>query len=221
MTVDFMYQLEQFISNKNQAGYLGPSQFNLINTQGQYSYVAYLMGDFQTYTPGRPISKVEWGDNSVVRQRLSPTIYNYNLNIDVNSFSPYPGDYIGTDAMWSIYGYNRVSYCPQERWYSTYNSVIDPIATNPIYKLEHGGFTFAPNIGMANLNYIRTPPNIIWGNTPDVNGRPIYNPATSQDPIWDNVAIFEVISRALAMLGINLQAAQISQFAEEIKTQGQ
>jgi|ERR1039457_266749 hypothetical protein len=217
-----MYKLEAYIINKNQQGYLPPDKFNLINNQGQRSYIAYLLGDFQTYMPGRPVAKVELGENSIVRQRLSPVIYGYILNIDVNGNSPYPGDYLQTDAMWSLYGYDRIAYVPQEKWYSSYNSVIDPVATNPIYLIKDTGFQFAPeNTGQAKLSYVRNPPDIIWGYTTDGNGRPVYNPATSQDPIWDNLAIFEIICRSLRMVGVNLQSQVVSQFADEIKNSGQ
>ena len=101
MNINDWYVLAQYITNKNQQGYLAPAKFNLVINQGARSYQSYLLGSFQTYSSGRPVSKVELGQNSVVRQRLAPTIYGYNLAIDTTGFSPYPGDYLQTDAMWS------------------------------------------------------------------------------------------------------------------------
>ncbi len=222
MDVNEIYELMKFIINKNMQGFLQPSKFNLSINQGQRSYQAFLLGSFKDYTPGRPISRVELGQNSVVRQRLAPTIYGYNLSIYGTGFSPYPGDYLQTDAMWGIYGHNRIRYVEQSALDSFYNSVIDPIATNPIYLLEDNGFRFYPeNQWMAKLSYVKDAPEIVWGYTTDVNGRAVYNSATSVDPVWDTVAIFEIIVRALQIVGVNLQAPQVIAYSQEIKNTGQ
>jgi len=221
-TVNDVYLIMQFASNKAQQGYLPPSKFNLIINQAQKSYSSHLLGGFETYTPGRPISKVELGQNSVVRTRLTPTIYGYNLNVDSTGFSPYPDDYLQTDGMWSIYGFRRIRYASQEKFYSIYGSVIDPIANNPIYLIEDVGFRFYPqSIGNARLSYVRNPPDIIWGYVDDINGRPVYSAAASSQPVWDDASILEIIVRALALLGVNLQSGALVQYSEMIKKEGQ
>lgn len=222
MDVNDIYELMQYIIAKNMQGYLSPDEFNLTINQAQQSYQSYLLGNFQTYTPGRPVAKVELGQNSVVRQRLSPSIYNYNLAVDSTGFSPYPGDYLQADAMWSIYGNNRIRYVQQDSLYSFYNSVIDPVATNPIYLIEDVGFRFYPvTTATAKLSYVRNAPNMVWGYTLDGNGNPVYDVASSTQPIWDDASMLEIIARALRMVGVNLQSAVVSQYAEEIKNQGQ
>lgn len=221
-TIDDVYEIMKFASNKAQQGYLPPSKFNLIINQGQKSYSAFLLGNLTTYTPGRPVSKVELGQNSVVRTRLAPTIYSYNLNVDPTGFSHYPGDYLQTDAMWSIYGFNRIRYAAQEKFYSIYGSKIDPVANNPIYLIEDVGFRFYPqSIGNAKLSYVRNPPNAVWGYTDDARGRPVYSAARSTQLVWDDASILEIIVRALAILGLNLQLATVIQYSEMIKKEGQ
>lgn len=190
--------------------------------QAQLGYMSFLLGTLQAYIPGRPIARVELGQNSIVRDRLAPSIYNYNLSVDSTGFSPYPGDYLQADAMWSMYGYQRIRWIDQDRWWLVYNSVIDPVATNPVYLYEDTGFRFAPeSIGAAKLSYVRNPPNIVWGYTLDGDGIEVYDPNTSVDPIWDNLSILDIISRALRFVGVNLQAPDISQYANEIKATGQ
>ncbi len=221
-TVNDIYLLMQFASNKAQNGYLPPSKFNLIINQAQKSYASFLLGSFATYTPGRPIAKVELGQNSVVRTRLTPAIYGYNLNVDATGFSSYPADYLQADAMWSIYGFSRIRYAAQEKFFSIYNSKIDPISSNPIYLLEDAGFRFYPqSIASARLSYVRNPPDMVWGYTTDVNGRPVYSESHSTQPIWDDASILDIIIRALALLGINLQSATLVQYSEMIKKEGQ
>lgn len=222
MSVDEVYNIIQFIINKEQSGYVSPDEFNLIINQSQDSFQDYLLGEFQQYQTGRAVSRVTFGQNQRVRQRLSPTIYNYNLSIDVAGFSPYPADYLETDTMWTIYGHNRIRYVQQDSLFSFLDSVIDPVTSNPIYLIERTGFSFYPStLGAANLNYVRKPPRIIWGFTLDVNNRPIYDPFNSQDPVWSDLDMLEIIARALRMVGVNLQDNQISQYANEIKQSGQ
>jgi len=231
MDVNEVYTLIQYIVNKNQQGYVTPSQFDTVINQGQKSYTSYLLGSFQSYTPGRPVAKVELGQNSVIRQRLSPIIVtNYSLTINPTGFSPYPSDYLQTDSMITS-DIKRIRYVQQDTLYSYYNSVIDPINSNPVYLLEDVGFRFYPiSLGTAKLSYVRNPPNMIWGYSLDVNGRPIYAPlgqtspppaVQSIDPVWDDASIFEIITRALSLIGVNLQSAAVSQFAEQIKREGQ
>lgn len=227
MTVDEVYLLVKFIVNKNQQGYVKPADFNTSINQAQRSYVSYLLGSFQQYTPGRPVAKVELGNNRTVRQRLAPIIYGYNLAIDPTGYSPYPGDFLQPDAMWSIYGasiysHKRIRYAQQNSLDAYYNSVIDPVATNPIYLIEDTGFQFYPETQYtARLHYVRDAPQIRWAYTNDMNGRPIYDPANSIDPVWDTAAIFEIVSRQLRMIGVYLQANEVSAFANEITKTGQ
>lgn len=221
MDVNQVYDLIKFIANKNQQGYITPSQFNLIINQAQNSYTSFLLGSFQQYTPGRPIARVELGNNSIVRQRLAPIIKATTLTIDGTGFSPYPTDYVQVDAIRTD-SLQRVRFVQQDSLYSYYNSVIDPVATNPIYLLEDTGLRFYPiTLGSTKLSYVSDPVDIVWAYTLDANGRPVYDPTNSVDPVWHVTSILEIVTRALSMIGVNLQAGAISQYAQEIKANGQ
>lgn len=222
MSVNDVYELIQFIISKNQSGYLTPSDFNRTINQAQTSYASYLLGTLQKYSPGRSYAPVELGQNQVVRQRLTPIIYVYTLSVDPAGFSPYPHDNMQQDAMWSLPYHGRVRYVQQDALYSVLDSGIDPVATNPIYLIEDGGFRFYPNdIGSARLSYVRIPPQIYWAYTLDINGIPAYDPALSVNPVWDDIAMLDIIARALQMVGINLQAPAVNQYANMIKEGGQ
>lgn len=223
MTVDDMYQIVLFAVKKNQNGTVKPNDFNRIINVGMRSWIAWMLGEFQTYQPGRPISKVELGNNSVVRQRLTPCIYGYILDIDAaTGISAYPYGYLQTDTMYSIYGTKRIRYTENNQLDSAYNSVIDPIATNPIYLIEDKNFQFYPtNQWKAKLRYVKDPPDIHWGFTVNGNGVEVYDPSKSTDPIFDNLTMMEIIVRALQLVGTNLQVRDVIAYSQEIKNQGQ
>jgi hypothetical protein len=231
MNVNDMYRICQFAINKAQNGYLTPSEFNLIINQAQVSYQDYLLGEFQQYQYGRAQARINYSQNENIRQRLSPLITEATLTIDANSGEAiYPNDYVQADAVRTTL-FKRVRFVQQDSLYSYYNSEVDPIATNPIYLIERTGFQFYPKtLGTALLTYVKDAPTIVWAYT-TVSGRPVYAPTETGagvtpvtgtiQPVWDNVDLLEIIARALKLVGVNLQAGQVEQYANQVTQQGQ
>ena len=223
MTVNDVFEIINFAINKNQNGTLIAEDFNRILPLAESGYINYLLGSFNTYQIGRPISKVELGQNSVVRQRLSPIIKRATLTVNGSGIAPNPTRYIQTDAMWTNdTDYKRIRWSDQDRWYSKKNSVIDAVATNPIYMITDTGFEFSPkSIGTATISYVQTPLPIVWGFTLDGNNRRVYSAGASTQPVWNDVSMMEIIVRALALVGVNLQLREVENYSQLIKTQGQ
>jgi hypothetical protein len=220
MNVNDMYRICQFAVNKAQNGYLTPSEFNLTINQAQVSYQDYLLGEFQQYQYGRPQARINYSQNENIRQRLSPLITETTLSINGSGEAAYPADYVQADAVRTS-AFKRVRYVQQDSLYSYYNSVIDPIETNPIYLLEPTGFQFYPlTLGSAILTYVKDAPTIVWAYT-TVSGRPVYSSGTSVQPVWDNVDLLEIIARALKLIGLNLQDGQVQQYANQVTQIGQ
>lgn len=213
----------QVLAKNKQQGYVSPDDFNTNINIGQFGLLDYLLGEFQQYAGGRPVARVQFGMNESVRQRLTPFIQRaVPLTIDSSGFAPYPADYQQMDAMLTT-TLNRVRFVAQHKEYSYINSQIDPVATNPIYLIVDSGFQFYPTtLGSALLSYVRTPKTINWGFVPDaITGLPVYAAGSSTDPEWYDVDCLDVIVRALAIFGVNLQLQQVEQYANQIKMQGQ
>lgn len=227
MDVNELYRLAQYCVSKNtQDGYLSPDDFNLAINNGQRMYLDYLLGEYQKYQIRRPIAVVEFGQNERLRESLAPFIY--NTIIPVNSttgIAPFPDDYEYTDSMWGVYGQYNIRFVQQPTLASYVHSEIDPVSTNPIYLLRHEGFEFFParpyGENQAKMSYVRKPPSIVWGYVLDSNGVPAWNPATSQNPVWGETDILQVLVRALQYIGVNLQFGLVIQYANEVKNQGQ
>lgn len=217
-----MYQLMQYATAKNiQQGYLSPDDFNLVINTAQNSYMDYLMGEYQKYIPTRPLSTVQFGNNERVRQSISSLVNETILNVDGQGVAPFPVYFEFTDQLWSVYGNYNIRFTQQNQLDSYVHSVIDPVPDNPVYILNKNGFKFyPPNIGMVSLSYIKKPPSIIWNYT-DVSGTPIYNPLTSQQPVWEDSDMLNIIVRALQIVGVNLQLGVVIQYSQEIKNGGQ
>ena len=231
MNVNDMYRICQFAINKAQNGYLTPAEFNLVINQAQTSYQDYLLGEFQQYQYGRPQARVNYSQNENIRQRLTPLITEATLTINsTTGESPYPVDYVQVDAVVTT-DFKRVRFVPQNSLYSYYNSEIDPVVTNPIYLIEPNKFQFYPKtLGSAVLTYVKNAPDIVWAYT-TVSGRPVYAPTQTGvgvtpttgtvQPVWDDVDLLEIITRALKLIGLNLQDGMVSQYANQITQTGQ
>jgi hypothetical protein len=223
MDVNQVYQVVLYALSKNrQQGYLSPDDFYTVINTAQRSYLDYLMGEFQKYQIKRPIAVVEFGQNERIRQSLAPLIYGRILSpFPYSGINPFPSDYEYPDAMWT-YNFKKVKFIQQDSLSSYYNSRIDPIATNPVYLIKHEGFQFYPTtIGYAELSYIRTPPSIVWAYRDNSNGQKVYDASNSQQPIWAETDMLEVIVRALALCGVNLQLGAVIQYASDVKNGGQ
>lgn len=213
----------QYIIRKNQNGNLKPQDFNLIINTASISYMDYLLGEFQKYIPGRPFAAVDFGQNQDIRQRLSPFIpAPVTVSINANGYGAYPTDYLNSDAMWYGAYEQRVKFIQQDRLFSHLNSYIDPVATNPIYMIYKDGFQFYPtNLGTASLSYVKKPTNMFWNYSTDIYNRPIYNPNGSVQPEWQELDQLEIVVRALAQVGVNLQLRDVEQYSQMIKQGGQ
>lgn len=223
LSVDTMYSIEKDILNKNQNGPFTPDMFNRLNNQAQFDYMDYLLGRMQGYQPGRPIPSVAWGMTARVRESLTPFILAPST-LAVNGTTgavTLPSNYEMWDAMYWGANMARVKFIQQGRLYSHLNSTINPIARNPVFLSIKDQLTVYPNnIGNIQLSYVRTPAQIVWAYTLDANQRPVFNSAASTNPEWQRFDIMQIISRALHMMGVSLSAAQVSQYANEVKTVG-
>ena len=224
MTVNDVYILMLNICAKNlQQGYLSPADFNSYINQGQRGYTDYLKGEYQKYQLRRPIAPVEFGQTEQIRTSLAPLIYGIELNPNTTTgIASYPSDFEYMDAMFTLYGLYDIRFIQQDRQRNYISSVIDPIEENPVYLLEERGFHFYPqNIGFAYMSYLRTPPPITWGYDEDENEQPVYNAAKSQQPVWADTDMIQIIVRALQFAGVQMQIGSVLQYAQQVKEGGQ
>lgn len=227
MDANQMYQIWLYATDKNlQQGYGSPDNFYTTINIAQSGYLDYLLGEYQKYQIRRPISVVEFGQNERIRDSISPLIYGAILPINsTTGIASFPSDYEYMDAMWSVYGNYNIKFAQQDRLDSYIHSEVDPIITNPIYITQQEGFRFHPDRpygeNQARMSYVRKPPSIVWGWVLDSNQLPVWNPSTSQNPIWSETDCLQIIVRALALVGVNLQFNTVLQYANDIKNNGQ
>lgn len=225
MNVDEIYRIVLYAVAKNlQQGYVSPDDFNyVLMPTAQKSYLDYLLGEYQQYKAQRPIPVVGFSQNERIRDSIAPLIYGTVLTVNpLTGISSFPSDYEYVDNMWGLYGFYNIRFAQQDRQDSYIHSEIDPVTENPIYLIQHEGFHFFPEtIGQTRMSYVRKPPSIFWAYIDDPVYGPVYDPVNSQQPVWSDSDIYNIIVRALALVGVNLQFGAVMQYASDIKNNGQ
>lgn len=111
----------------------------------------------------------------------------------------------------------------QELYYNISVTITGAIPPNSYIRVEFGGLSFF--VGTGTITYSGyatssspltiTPYNLFNGTiTLTIN-------QASVQPLWGDTTMLDVISRALVMVGVNLQSQNIIQYANDIKKQGQ
>lgn len=206
---------------KNMAGGLGNEDFQLFWNGESRSYMDDLLGRWQARSNGKAGLNTGLIQDETIMQKLSPFIEPATLTI-TNGLSDKPDDFVYRLAM-RIDGYD--CYKINHNQLATVNSsVIDPpsITTNTYYFLEYDNYySFLPNtVTEAELDYIQTPENIVWGYTWDSQGRQIYNVGLSTQPQWDNNSCMEISKRMFRTLGVSFKDADFANFGQSVITTG-
>lgn len=223
MTIDQVYKFVDFIIKKsNSGGYLTPDEFNLIINRAQIQYFNKLYGNQNDYRYDRPVPKIAYAITEKISNSLSPFLSDStSLTIDGNGQVNIPSDLFQTVSIThNIDGIEyEITRVEQDRVANNLSSYYDsPTSDYPIYSQLRTKFQFYPkNLATASLFYLKKPTDMVWGYT--MSGAiPVYDSATSVQPLWKDMDMNEIIYIALSYIGVNLKDPDVSQFAQ-LKTQ--
>jgi hypothetical protein len=223
MTIDQVYKFVDFIIKKsNSGGYLTPDEFNLIINRAQIQYFNKLYGNQNDYRYDRPVPKIAYAITEKISNSLSPFLSDSTaLVVDGNGQVNIPSDLFQTVSIThTIDGIEyEITRVEQDRIANNLSSYYDsPTSDFPIYSQLRTKFQFYPkNLATASLFYLRKPTDMVWGYT--MSGAiPVYDSATSVQPLWKDMDMNEIIYIALSYIGVNLKDPDVSQFAQ-LKTQ--
>jgi|SRR6185437_8442024 len=206
----------EFVQNKVQSGNtVTPSQFNQVANQAQMQL---FQKDYDIFfeTKGRKIS-----------QFLNTFLKTKNLLIDSFGSTTLPDDYQYLSNVSSYYvrpGKPSVLVKVAEEDSSQFSSLeisqlFKPTQRFPKFQRYANTLTFLPaDLGIAYLDYFSTPTPPVWGYT-IVSNALVYDPSTSTDFQWQQSYMNEVAGMYLALVGVNLQAADLTAFAEQFQQQ--
>lgn len=214
--VNYFKRFVEFVSNKAQSGAATPAEFNLVADRAQMQLFEKDYAYFLSLPDG-PITEY-----------LSFFLKKKTLIINTYGEAAWPSDYQHTASIRSPYVHPKKGMIEVEVTEETNlqfgklqaSQLFEGTRRYPKYSIYSDTVKFLPrDLGMAYMDYFKTPVKPIWGYTLDGDNNEIYNASTSTDFEWDEFAMNEVAGIYLSLIGINLKDGDISQFAELFKAQ--
>lgn len=224
MTVDQCYSILRFIVRKNQLGSLSPSDFQYAFNTAQRNYYDLLVGRIEQYRYDKPNPRIGLSMTDNVVSRLMP--FEISAIGDCSTgFISKPSDFNKLLAMYTPNNY-RVYRIEENRFAERFQDSIDPInEANAFYVEQLSSWRIYPNNGITipyvNLKYLKIPVDVIWNYTTDGSGRPVYTATGSQDPLWKNNDIDEIVARAAKIIGVSFKEGALTQFGEQVIAKGE
>ena len=103
ININDVYKFVQFISNKEQSGFVKPSEFNIAVDRAQMQFFMERYNNPAEYQPGRPIPRVAYNQTQKVSDDLRQFITRVTLPIDNTGLMSYPTDYLHFSSASSSY----------------------------------------------------------------------------------------------------------------------
>jgi hypothetical protein len=220
MNINEVYKLVSYLVDKYQGTYLSPDDFNMVINMAQNQYMSFLIDD--TGAPNRnPKNPVGMSTSAVVADTLSPFLTETTLTI-VSQVANKPADIYKTVAVRTGDDNYPVRFVFGDRISSLIGNAIDaPTNTEPIYYEIGSTYKFYPStLATAKLSYIRVPMTLKWAYT----GALVFDPANSVPAgtalEWPDTDIYEIIYRAIGIIGINLKDGDLVRAAQLVKNDG-
>ena len=237
ININDLYRFVQFISNKEQSGYIKPSEFNMAVDRAQMQLFMERYNNPAEYQPGRPIPRVSYQQTQKISDDLRPFIKRSikslasgkllwsSLN-DYVQISSLRVDYIHTNNCGETVTMKKSVKVVDDAELSKYldSSILKPTEKYPIAAIYNGYLQLHPDtIGKLEITYLSRPHRPADGefwkfNAP--NDIPVYDEPTSTNLAWSDELFNEIAIRVLSFIGINLRETTLSQYSEIKKQQG-
>lgn len=214
-SVDNIYQYTRFLTNKNQAGGISPTDlFNAWNGE-QAMYHQDLVGRWQKQNNTKTGIMSGMIEDEITISSMSPFIIPVTIPI-AGGLGFKPADYIYGIAL--RINRAKVFSVSHDQIYAVYDDVIDPpsLADNKYYYTEYlSYFSFIPDTTTTfDLDYVAETNDIVWGFTLDANNRQVYNAGASIQPKWNKNTTIEITRRTLKSFGLHFDSREFENFGQ-------
>jgi hypothetical protein len=218
-----------FILNKDNNGYITPSQFNLYAKQAQIEIFESYFHDYSRAVNKRNVHGHTSGYSDIPR-RLEEVIDRFT-SVDVPVYSGVTGTFsiptdaysIGTVFASGVIDVEKVSYNQLSRLRSSLDTA--PSSDYPVYIINENGMQVLPTTlnttGDLGINYIRYPATPNWTYNTFSGGEPLFNASTAGYQDFELPASDEMnlIIRILEYAGIEIRDYGVVEAAKKEEMQ--
>ncbi len=224
VSVDTVYKTLLTILNKENQGYVSPSEFNLIANNAQLEIFRQYFEDYNRDKNKENRGLTSGGYANLASQdgqRISKFRSNIVLT-QVNGVFELPADLylIDDDGICTTEG--KVIDKVDSNVSKYLNcSEASPTETYPIYEHIGNNIKVSPStITEIDMSYIRTPKSPKWTYVV-INNKEMYDPTSSsfQDFELHESEFSNIIHKMLSYFGMNLRESEVIQYAESLKQQ--
>jgi len=218
--VDQLYGFLRFLLRKNQSGSVSATEFFYAWNSEQLAYFMDLKGRFQARSNGKSGANTGLIENETIETKLSPFTKNDTITI-TSGDGPKPSDFSYLLAL-RING-KAVLHINKNQIATVNDNVIDPplISEDCYYYTPYlNKYTFFPStVTEAEIDYIATPTDVVWGYT-IVSGRQVYSSGASVQPQWMQEDILEITKRTLDSFGVSYHDNDFTQYGKSVINTG-
>lgn len=218
------------VLNKNNYGYISPSDFNLFAKQAQLEVFEEYFGKYNTQIikENSRLSNTGYAD---IRKRQEEAIEKFSKEVTLTyNAGKYavPADCYQITTVSAVKDQKiseaeKISQTDKNRMIMS--SFLQPTVEFPMYVLSEGNITVYPDMNSLNtsvvLSYIRYPKTPNWTYMSIGNGEPLYSPSNADFQDFELPAIDEVLltTKILQYCGMSIREIEAVQFAnnEELK----
>lgn len=222
LSVDYLYKFALGLIRKNQSAGLRVTDFQNFWNDAQSAYMDDMLGRFQNKSGTKEGINTGLIEDETITEKLSPFTLNVNLPV-VGGFITKPADWEYTLAL-RAGNNNKVYQINKDQIYGTVNSVIDPplVAANSFYytPYENTYKIFPSDTVSVDLDYIQSPPDVVWGFTVAPNGLYQYDAGSSTDPKWSNNSCREITKWMLKVIGVSFSSQDFENFGQSVISGG-
>jgi hypothetical protein len=220
MNINEVYKLVSYLVDKYQGTYLSPDDFNAVINMAQNQYLSFLTDD--TGGPNRnPKNPVGMSTSAIVSDTLSTFLTESTIFV-TSQIATKPPDLYKTVSIRTNDDNYPVRFVASDRLSSYIGNAIDaPSNTEPIY-YEIGSTykVFPSTITSVNLTYIRVPMTLKWAYTGNLVWDTANSSPTGTALEWGDTDVYEIIYRAIGIIGINLKDGDLMRAAQLVKNDG-
>ena len=221
MTVDAVYRIMRFIARKNQLASLSPQDFQDSFNTAQRNYYDFLVGRLEQYRYDSPKPRVGIAMTDNVVSRLTPFQQSDSIAVVAGAVTK-PADFNKLLSMLTANNY-RVYRYEENRIAERLQDSIDPVNEDNAFYVEKNGewVVYPDDLATVTVNYLSLPTNVVWNYSLDGQGRPVYTPTGSVDPLWYDNDIDELIGRACKILGISIKENALVSYGQGVLQNGE
>jgi hypothetical protein len=218
--IDEVFQLVNFISDKNGRGYIPPAKFNLLAKTSQLEFLSTRLGNIKQQGPSG-VPPFGYKSSRRIDVDVRPFVYGPELiSINPQGNFYYPYGFMWPDAFHKN-DFSEINEIDSDEYPRIKKStIIPPTEDYPVIIFRNPyGFIDPYSIGSFQMSYVKYPRDPVWGYDV-VNDEEVYSESKSQDFTLRQISLMDITALILEKVGINLDKEQLLAYAQLKQQQG-